>query len=108
MCAIIYSLLLINLIVILAHESGFFISMDEWVSSKWKFYHLPKIFMCACCQTFWLSMLFIIVTGNVTLFTMMLCFLNCHVTKITTPLVKTVENILLKVIELINRFIDLF
>lgn len=106
--AIIYSLFLINLIVILAHESGFFISMDEWVSKKWKFHHLPHIMMCGCCQAFWLSVLFIIVTGNITLFNLMLCFLNCHVTKITIPLVKTVESILLKIIELINRFIDLF
>ena len=105
--AIIYSLFLINLIVILAHESGFFLSLDEWVNKKWKFYHLPHIMMCGCCQAFWLSVLFIIITGNVTLFTLMLCFLNCHLTKITIPLGRMIENMILKVIEFVNRVLKL-
>ena len=105
---IIFNLLLINLIVIFAHESGFFLSLDEWVNRKWKFHHLPHIMMCGCCQAFWLSVLFIIATGNLTLLNLMFCFLNCHLTSVTIPLWKTVENFLLKIIELLNRLIDIF
>jgi Na+/H+ antiporter NhaD/arsenite permease-like protein len=46
----ILTLLLINIFVVLAHESGFFEYMDDWVSKKWKFHHLPKIVMCACAR----------------------------------------------------------
>lgn len=105
--SILTNLLLINLIVVLAHESGFFISLDEWVSSKWKFHHLPKIMMCALCQTNWLSILYILVTGQFTLFALMLCLINAHLTEITLPLVRTIKSLFMKILELINKLIDL-
>lgn len=102
--AIIFSLLIINLIVILAHESGFFLSLDEWVSSKWRFHHLPKIMLCALCQTFWLSLLFIIITpGAFTLLNILLCLVNAHLTEITQGIWRTVKTAIMDILGWINN-----
>lgn len=106
MINVIFSLLLINLIMTLIHESGFILYVDEWINNKWKFYHLPYPIRCLLCGTWWLSLLFIIITGQLTLLNIALCLLNAHLTKITQPLFRFVENLLLKVIELLNRLVD--
>lgn len=106
MINVIFSLLLINLIMSLIHESGFILYVDEWINNKWKFYHLPYPIRCLLCGTWWLSLLFIIITGQLTLLNIALCLLNAHLTKITQPLFRFVENLLLKVIELLNRLVD--
>lgn len=101
--SILTSLLLINLIVVLAHESGFFISLDEWVSSKWKFHHLPKIMMCALCQTWWLSLLYIIITpGAFTLLNILLCLANAHLTEITQGIWRTIRTAIMDILGKIN------
>lgn len=106
MINVIFSLLLINLIMTLIHESGFIVYVDEWINNKWKFYHLPYPIRCLLCGTWWLSLLFIIITGQLSLLNIALCLLNAHLTKITQPLFRFVENLLLKVIELLNRLVD--
>lgn len=103
----ILTLLLINLFVVLAHESGFFTYMDDWVSSKWRFHHLPKIMVCSLCQTWWISLFACIITpGAFTLLNVVLCLVNAHLTKITTPLLRWMENLGYKVIEVLNRLVD--
>ena len=103
----IISLLLINVIMTLIHESGFIQNVDEWISSKWKFHHLPYPVLCLLCGTWWISLVYIIIAGPFNLFTIALCLLNAHMTKITQPLYRLIENILLKVIELINKCLKL-
>lgn len=103
----IWSLLIINLIVVLAHASGFFEYLDDWVNRKWRFHHLPKIMVCALCQTNWLSILYILVTGQFSLGALALCIANAHLTDITLPLIQTIKNFLLKILGLINNLIDL-
>lgn len=101
--SILTNLLLINLIVVLAHESGFFISLDEWVSSKWKFHHLPKIMMCALCQTWWLSLLYIIITpGAFSLLGIVSCLLNAHLTELTQGIWRTIKTAVMDILGKIN------
>lgn len=100
-------LLIINLFVVLVHEAGFFETIDTMINAKWKFYHLPYVFLCALCQVFWLSLLFIILTGQIHLWTILACLINAHLTKITAPLYRLLENIVLKVIELLNKLLQL-
>lgn len=95
-------LLFINLIVMLAHESGFFDYMDDWVSRKWRFHHLPKIMVCGLCQTFWLSVLYILVTGNIGLLPLVLCFLNAHLSEITTGVFRIAKKAILDALGWIN------
>ena len=101
------NLLFINLFVVLVHEAGFFEHLDDWVNSKFKFRHLPYIFLCALCQTFWLSLLYIIITGPIAIWTIALCVINAHMTKVTQPLYRLLENLMLKVIELLNKWLNL-
>lgn len=107
MMTLIINLLLINLFVCLVHEAGFFETIDAMISSKYKFHHLPYVFMCGLCQTFWLSLLYIIIAGPFNILTIALCLVNAHLTKIITPLYRLIENIVLKVIMLLNSWLKL-
>lgn len=100
------ALLIINLIVVLIHESGFIENIDTWVSTKWKFHHLPKIMVCALCQTNWLSLLYIIITpGAFTLLNILLCLLNAHLTEITQGIWRTFKTGMMDLIGWINRYL---
>lgn len=101
MIQMLINLLLINAIVSLVYLSGFWDNLDEWVSRKWKFRHLPHLLTCALCQCWWLGLLYVIVSGNLSILTIALCLVNAHLTKVVTPLWSVIENWLLKIIELI-------
>lgn len=90
----------------LIHESGFIENVDDWISGKYKFHHLPYPVRCLLCGVNWLSIFYVIITGQLSLLTLALCLLNAHATKIVQPLFRFVENLLLKGIELLNRLID--
>ena len=107
MTTLIFNLLWINLIMVLIHESGFIENIDEWINDKYKFYHLPYPIRCCLCGTWWISLLFIIITGQLSLLAVVLCLLNAHLTKITQPLYRLAENLMLKIIELLNRWLKL-
>lgn len=101
------NLILINVIMTLIHESGFIENIDEWISDKYKFHHLPYPVRCLLCGTNWISIFYVIITGQLSLLTLMLCLLNAHLTQITQPLFRFVMNALLKVIETLNRWLYL-
>ena len=103
----IWGLALINLSVCLVHEAGFFETLDAMVTERYPLRHLPYIFLCATCQVFWLSLLYVIIAGPLNLLTIALCLVNAHMTKVVQPLYRLVENILLKVIETLNRWLYL-
>lgn len=100
----ILNLLYICLIVALVFESGFWDALDGYIGEWFGLgYHLPHIFMCALCQCFWLSLLYVILSGNISLFNVVLCLINAHMVNVMIPLFKTVQNIIMKIIELINK-----
>ena len=101
------NLLLINAIMTLIHESGFIEYADDWISDKYKFHHLPYPVRCLLCGTWWLSLLYIIIAGPFNLLTIALCLLNAHLTKITQPIFRLLENIALKLIYLLNKWLKL-
>lgn len=102
----IWHLLLINLILMMVHESGFIEKIDEMINARWKFYHLPYPVKCLLCGTNWISIFYIIITGQLSLLTLMLCLLNAHLTKITQPLFRLLENVALLIIAKLNEWID--
>lgn len=101
------SLIIINLFVVLTHETGFFETIDTMINERYKFHHLPYIFLCATCQVWWLSLLFVIITGQIHLWTILACIISAEMTKITIPLVRLIENLMMKVIELLNKWLKL-
>lgn len=100
---ILLQLALIHLIVILIFHSGFVNSVDELIRKKWKPYHLPRPFSCALCSVFWASVALICVVNNFTLITFTYALASAVLTNVTVPLLRTVENYLLKIIEILNR-----
>lgn len=107
MMTTILNLLLINVIMTLIHESGFIENIDEWISNKYKFHHLPYPVRCLLCGTWWTSLLYVIIAGPFNLLTIALCLLNAHLTTVVQPLCRFVENLVLKVIELLNKWLKL-
>lgn len=79
----ILDLLLINIIMVLIHESGFIDKLDEAVSKKWRFHHLPYPVRCMLCGTWWLSLLYILIVPGFSLMGVALALLNAHLTEVT-------------------------
>lgn len=96
----ILNLLWINIIIVLIFLSGFIDSIDDAIQKRWKFHHLPKPFSCCLCSTFWASLIWVIATGQVSLLSIALCLINGHLTEVTTPLITTIKNWMLKIIEI--------
>lgn len=104
--AIIFSLLIINFIMVLIHESGFIEKIDEMISRKWRFHHLPYPVRCLLCGTFWLSLLYIIITpGAFTLLNILLCLLNAHLTEITQGIWRTIKTAIMDILAWINNYL---
>lgn len=102
----ILDLVYIGLIVALVFLSGFWDNLDEYVNKKFGLgYHLPHLLQCSLCQTWWLSLLYVIIVGKLSLLNVMLCLINAHLSKIYIPLWRFVENLLLKIIEIVSKWV---
>lgn len=101
----IQTLLLINLIIVMIFNSGFVDSMDAIVNKKFPLHHIGPPLGCALCMTFWTGLGWLLVTGNLSIPTLALALANATLTSVTGPLLKTLENYLLKIIELMNRIL---
>lgn len=91
-------LLLINAIVSMVYNAGFWDSVDYYINRKFPLHHLPHILQCTLCQCFWLSLLAVIIIGQFNLYTIALSLLNGHLTKIMIPLLKVLEEWGMKII----------
>lgn len=92
-------LLLIASIVMMIFESGWWDELDERVSSRWKFHHLPKIFVCQFCQCFWLSLIWLLFTLGFSLYAPFLALITANVSELLLPIFKLLKQSILKVIE---------
>lgn len=96
-------------IVTLINDSGFFESVDEYINKRLKFRHLPKIFFCTYCQTFWSAILYVLFYtlrgGIFDIKLILVCLLFAGLTEIISPLYRLVIEILKKIIELISRLL---
>lgn len=70
-------LLIITLILVGIFYSGFPYEIENIISKRLKFgkFKLPKPFSCPLCMTWWTTLLYIIITGNLTLFNILACLL---------------------------------
>lgn len=99
------SLLLISAIIMLIFESGFWSEMDDMISAKFKFHHLPKIFICQYCQTFWISLIWLLFTQPFSLWLILAALINANVGEMMTPLFKLVKSTYYKIMEKIMSII---
>ena len=104
----ILDLLILNLIVVLIFNSGFPYEIDEMISKWIPLHHLPeKPFLCVLCSTFWVSIIYLLIVGKMSLLGVLLCLISATFTSVTTPLVKTIEMLMLKVLEEIGEYFNL-
>lgn len=88
----------------LIHESGFIEKLDSWVNNKWRFYHLPFPVRCQLCTTWWLSLLYIIITpGAFTLLNIALCLVNAHLGEVTLGIWRTIKTAIMDLLGWINK-----
>jgi len=96
------NLLLINLIVSLLWNTGIWESLDYYISKRFPLRHLPQIIFCQLCLCWWISLAYVILSGNFSLLAVGACLLNGHLTKITIPALKIVEEWVLRALEWIS------
>lgn len=101
----ILNLAIIHLIVVMVFLSGFVDEVDAMIQRRFRFHHLPKPFSCALCMCFWASVVYLLFTKELSLLTILYSLVSATVTEITTPLITTLKNYLLKAIELLNNLI---
>lgn len=92
-------------IVTLINDSGFFESVDEYINKRFKFRHLPKIFFCSYCQTWWFCIAHIVCVGEFNILNILVCLLFAGLTEIISPLYRLVIELLKKIIELISKLL---
>lgn len=102
----IIDLLIISVTVALIWNTDFFPTVDEWVSKRVRFHHIPKPFLCSLCGCWWLSLIYIIVTGNLSLISILCCIVGAYLTNFWVALWGMIENVLFKVVEIVNKLLD--
>lgn len=102
-----YNILLIAIFVVCVTDiSQFFHQMEEYVA-KWlnlKQVHI-KLLECSLCQTWWLSLIYLICTNNITLINIVIAILiSCFTTQIK-DVITLFQDLITK---LINKMYDYF
>lgn len=93
------NLLLIATIVMMIFESGWWDEIDDMVSRKFKFHHLPKIFVCQFCQCFWLSLIYLMIAGKGLILGVFLALITANLSEILLPMFKLIKGAIMKGIE---------
>lgn len=96
-------LLYITLFVALIFESGFWDNLDEEINRRFKFYHLPHLFKCSLCQVWWLGLIYLIFTHNLSLFNMVVVMLFANTPEIWRALLGTIRCGVMKLIKVLNN-----
>lgn len=84
-------LLMISAAVMMIFESGFWNEMDELVNKHFRFSHLPKIFRCQFCQTFWLSLFYLLIIKENLIFSLFIALINANIGELMLPIFKLIK-----------------
>lgn len=84
-------LLMISAAVMMIFESGFWNEMDELVNKHFRFSHLPKIFRCQFCQTFWLSLFYLLIIKESLISSLFIALINANIGELMLPLFKLIK-----------------
>ena len=84
-------LLMISAAVMMIFESGFWNEMDELINKHFKFSHLPKIFRCQFCQTFWLSLFYLLIIKESLISSLFIALINANIGELMLPIFKLIK-----------------
>lgn len=96
-------LFFLSLLVALIFESGFWDSLDAYINARFKFYHIPHILKCGLCQTWWLCFIYLIITGNITLFNLVIAMIFAHSSDIIRALFCSTREMVMRLINILNN-----
>lgn len=106
---IIIDLLLIQFIIVNIIDISGFIQETESMIARWlkvKSVHIPKPFSCSYCLCWWTGLIYLMVTGNLTLIYTAILLMICALTTTTADIVWLVKDIITKIINIISRIIN--
>lgn len=106
MLTIIQMMLLVTLIVVLTYDSGFVDEMDAKVNKLFPLHHIPKPFSCVVCMTFWCNIILLLITGNFTLFYIMLALLFSKATTIIQNVINLAEALINRLLAFLMKLIS--
>ena len=69
-------------------------------------FSIPKPFSCSYCSTWWIGLLYLILTGNLTLYYVAALLFICSLTTITQELIYLTQDILIKLTTTIRKIIN--
>ena len=88
--------------------SGFIDNLEDYGKRVWgRFFRIPKPFSCELCSTFWLCILYLILTGHFTLIWIAVSCLAAASTKVIVPLIGLAVDFLNKMINTIYDYFQL-
>lgn len=103
MITYIIDLLIIASIVELVNLSGFWEVIDNEINKRFKFYHLPHIFQCTLCQTFWLNLFYTLIMGKITLINVCIILIVAHLSELIPTLFLIFKGVLKKIMDFIIK-----
>lgn len=107
---ILLNILIIQFIIVGVSYSGFWEDGFEPLVKKMsgiKIGKLPKLFYCEFCQTWWVTLLYIIFSGHFTLPYIAACMAAAILTPVTLGIINLVKDIATNIITCIYKFLGI-
>lgn len=88
--------------------SGFIDSLEDYGKRVWgRFFRIPKPFSCELCSTFWLCILYLILTGHLTILWIAAACVAAASTRVIVPLIGLVVDFINNLINVIYQYFGL-
>ena len=95
-----FELFVLVVIVSVVFISGFPFELDNIISNKSKFHHLPeKPFLCVLCMSFWTQAIWLLITGQFTLISLLTALLLAY----AAP---TIQNVIILIKSCLDRLVE--
>lgn len=98
-------LLLSTICVMVTDISGFFDYFEEWLGKKLKAKVQLKILECSLCQTWWLGLLYLIITNQVHIYSIAYTLFIAVQTPIILDTIYLSRDLVGKAINIINKYL---
>ena len=108
MTTTIINLLLIQFIIVgIIDVSGFVQELEAFLS-KWLKIRakIPKPFSCSLCTTWWTGLIYLLITGNLTLPLVAFTLFISLLTTVTKDIIYLIQDIFIKIIDIISKMIS--
>lgn len=103
----ILQLLIITIIVSVIFLTGFPFEIDDIISKKWRFHHLPaKPFLCNTCASWWLMAGWLLFTHQLSLISVLIALLLAYAAPTISNVIVLIKACVDKIIEAGMNVID--